>query len=98
VLGWRILRFGWLAFWRVDAPTAWHRREKIMNVALKYGLRQGNAYGAGSQLMSNGKIFAIWETAPAAFLALQKHKPQFKLIMKYSTRAQAEAERQKLQN
>jgi 1,4-alpha-glucan branching enzyme len=49
-------------------------------------------------LMSNGKIFAIWETDPAAFLALQKHKPQFKLIMKYSTRAQAEAERQKLQN
>jgi len=29
---------------------------------------------------------------------LQKHKTQFKLIMKYSTRAQAEAEKQKLQN
>ena len=43
-------------------------------------------------LMSNGKIFAIWETDPAAFLALQKHKPQFKLIMKYSTLAQAEAD------
>src|SRR5438105_1873046 len=27
VLGWRILRLGWLAFWRVEAPTAWQRRE-----------------------------------------------------------------------
>ena len=51
-------------------------------------------------LVSDGNIFAIWEVNQLQMLELLKKKPRFQIITPggYPTRAEAEAERQRLQN
>jgi hypothetical protein len=66
--------------------SALHRGTIMAQMAVRY------------YLMSDGKTFHVRELEPQAFLARRDRMPQFKFIMSYATRAEAELERQKLQN